>query len=588
MPNLNTTAIIDTGANISLLNTNAPASCSQEQSLPKSIIQPKGPILTTTENLVLLLNNLPHDARLAYRKPGIKNNLLAASGLVDAGCELFFHQHGCEITQNGEIILQGWRDTDTKLWRISLLPDGGQTVLPQQAEIRDMFEVPTALLTNNVYECNNTNELINYYYATMGYPVTLTWCKAIDRGYFRRWPGLTSDRVRRFIKPSHACEQGHMDQRRAGIRSTKSSHDSTPTPTNDHMEDQEQTPQNDKAHMVFMTLIEVAGQLFTDQTGRLPVTSNRGNNYIVIFYAVNPNYIKAYPIKSRHRSELLKADEEVYSFLRVRGYRPQLHMLDNETSHDVETYEMAHLPDPVQTNYNATPTPTVTPGPHTHQIPFDDGEYTKPTNAPRRYNLCSRGVNLIQHTTTATQNTAKQLVVHAVLNEDSGKILEYRQLIKHPKYADTWTTSYANELGRLTQGIRDIPGTNTMTFIHQKDIPHNRLKDVTFGKIVTDFRPQKTEPNRTRLTVVGTYIDYPWDVATPTSDLTTAKLLFNSVISTPNATFHGMDLKNFYLNTPMERPEYMKLKLAIILEEIIVKYNLREKQQGWVYVRIDL
>ena len=89
--------------------------------------------------------------------------------------------------------------------------------------------------------------------------------------------------------------------------------------------------------------------------------------------------------------------------------------------------------------------------------------------------------------------------------------------------------------------------------------------------------------------MVSTYIDYPWDVATPTSDLTTAKLLFNSVISTPKATFHGMDLKNFYLNTPMERPEYMKLKLAILPEEIIVKYNLREKQHDrWVYVRIDL
>eukprot|EP00804_Cyclotella_cryptica_P006568 CCRYP_021174-RA/>CCRYP_021174-RA protein AED:0.46 eAED:0.46 QI:0/0/0/1/1/1/2/0/373 len=178
----------------------------------------------------------------------------------------------------------------------------------------------------------------------MGCPVTWTWCKAIDRGYFRGWPGLTSDSVRRFIKPSQACKQGHMDQRRAGICSTKSSHDSTPTPTNDHMEDQEQTPQNDKTHMVFMTLIEVAGQLFTDQTGRLPVTSNRGNNYIVIFYAVDPNYIKAYPIKSRHRSELLKAYEEVYSFLRVRGYWPQLHRQDNETSHNIETYTSHQYP----------------------------------------------------------------------------------------------------------------------------------------------------------------------------------------------------------------------------------------------------
>jgi hypothetical protein len=104
------------------------------------------------------------------------------------------------------------------------------------------------------------------------------------------------------------------------------------------------------------------------------------------------------------------------------------------------------------------------------------------------------------------------------------------------------------------------------------------------------LRPQKKEPARTRLTVGGNLIDYPWDVATPTSDLTTAKLLFNSVVSTPGAVFVVMDVKNFYLNTPMERPEYMRLPLKLIPPEIIDKYNLRDKvdDKGFVYVRIEL
>ena len=87
-----------------------------------------------------------------------------------------------------------------------------------------------------------------------------------------------------------------MDQRRASIRSSKSSHDSNTVL--DHMDKHEQAPNNDKTNMVFMTLVEIARQLFTDETGRLPVTSNCRNNYIVIFYAVDPNYIKSYPIKS--------------------------------------------------------------------------------------------------------------------------------------------------------------------------------------------------------------------------------------------------------------------------------------------------
>jgi hypothetical protein len=36
----------------------------------------------------------------------------------------------------------------------------------------------------------------------------------------------------------------------------------------------EQAPNNDKTNMVFMTIAEVDGQLFTDQTGCFPVTSS--------------------------------------------------------------------------------------------------------------------------------------------------------------------------------------------------------------------------------------------------------------------------------------------------------------------------
>ncbi len=50
--------------------------------------------------------------------------------------------------------------------------------------------------------------------------------------------------------------------------------------------------------------------------------------------------------------------------------------------------------------------------------------------------------------------------------------------------------------------------------------------------------------------------------------------------------FLGIDLANFYLNTPMADPEYMRLRLDIIPEEIIIKYNLRDwvDKEGWVYV----
>ena len=49
-----------------------------------------------------------------------------------------------------------------------------------------------------------------------------------------------------------------------------------------------------------------------------------------------------------------------------------------------------------------------------------------------------------------------------------------------------------------------------------------------------------------------------------------------------------VDLKGFYLNTPMKRLEYMHLKLSNIPEEIIEQYNLREitTPEGYIYTEI--
>ena len=48
----------------------------------------------------------------------------------------------------------------------------------------------------------------------------------------------------------------------------------------------------------------------------------------------------------------------------------------------------------------------------------------------------------------------------------------------------------------------------------------------------------------------------------------TAKLMWNSVISTPGARYAGMDIKNFYLGTPMDDYEYMKMPLKMFPKHV--------------------
>ena len=180
-------------------------------------------------------------------------------------------------------------------------------------------------------------------------------------------------------------------------------------------------------------------------------------------------------------------------------------------------------------------------------------------------------------------------MANAVVDAETGELMEYRHLMKNPKYREIWSKSYGDEIGRVFQGMPGrVDGTNTAFFVHKEAVPANRWKDVTYGRIVTSVRAGKAEPNRTRLTVGGDRINYPDDCGTPTANLLTVKLLINSIISTPGAKFMSVDIKDFYLNTPLTRYEYLRLKMKDLPEDVIEEYKLNDKAtaDGYVYCEI--
>jgi hypothetical protein len=81
-----------------------------------------------------------------------------------------------------------------------------------------------------------------------------------------------------------------------------------------------------------------AGQIYTDQTGRFPVVSSKGNKYIMILYDYDSNAILAQPIKDRTAPELLKAFQVMEQELVARCLKPKLMKLDNEASKFLRMY----------------------------------------------------------------------------------------------------------------------------------------------------------------------------------------------------------------------------------------------------------
>jgi hypothetical protein len=144
---------------------------------------------------------------------------------------------------------------------------------------------------------------------------------------------------------------------------------------------------------------------------------------------------------------------------------------------------------------------------------------------------------------------SQQHHANAVIHPITGKEMDFSTLMKDPRLQPLWTRGFGNECGRLFQGIRDIPGTDTCFFIELKNIPKDRK--ITYGKIVCNYKPHKQEKERVRLTIGGDKLDYSGDVTTSTADITTFKILIKSSLSTEDVAVMMMDINNYYLGTPL-------------------------------------
>jgi hypothetical protein len=99
--------------------------------------------------------------------------------------------------------------------------------------------------------------------------------------------------------------------------------------------------------------------------------------------------------------------------------------------------------------------------------------------------------------------------------------MQYKDLMEDAILGPLFETGLSNELGCICQGIRDVAGTNTAFFIDLTSIPKDRK--LTYGKLVFDFKPSKTENHRVRLTVGGDRLDWT-TAATPQRPRQTSQL----------------------------------------------------------------
>ena len=170
----------------------------------------------------------------------------------------------------------------------------------------------------------------------------------------------------------------------------------------------------------------------------------------------------------------------------------------------------------------------------------------------------------------------------AVLNVDShGNPLTYSTAKSGPD-REHWEQAEYEELVRL------YSTTKTLVAIHPSQLPSDRINDVTY------YSPQTKEKitdgvkvYRIRGTAGGDRINYPGEVSARTAELTVVKLHLNATVS-ENARYATADVKDFYLGTPLERPEYIRIPLKLLPTRFLDEFNLHSfLHKGAVLFRIE-
>lgn len=171
-------------------------------------------------------------------------------------------------------------------------------------------------------------ELIDYLHGCAFSPVASTWIRAIKKGHFEGWPGLSEELVKKHLSPSINTVMGHMKSKKR--RTTKP--ESQQEPQNDRLLPDFEPVCEEETLDLFATMWDTEKKTYSDQTGKFPIESTRGNKYIFILYSYDTNAILAEPLKSRQARNITEAWVTCYKKLQKAGYAPRLHVLDKEFS----------------------------------------------------------------------------------------------------------------------------------------------------------------------------------------------------------------------------------------------------------------
>jgi len=263
----------------------------------------------------------------------LQHNLLSLSSITNIGCKITLSNVEIIILLNEQVVYHGYKRPTDNLWVIDL----------------DKFQHG---FTNHSHSVNNTIQLdtdaefVAFTHATFGSPPTSTFLHAARSGWLDLVPRLSATMISANKPTSVATAMGYLDQTRQVKKSRKNrrrprnSPSLPPTESSSDDAFDDSTDNGESLFDVCMKLVPISDIAHVDLTGRFPVKSRKGNEYVLV--STWDNYIHYEPMPSRTSAAYIQAYTAMITFFRSVGRTPTFWRLDNETSDALVQFLESH------------------------------------------------------------------------------------------------------------------------------------------------------------------------------------------------------------------------------------------------------
>ena len=313
------TACLGTGSTHTLLRLSDAINLSPAFPTPDiSVRLPNGTLIASISTNLLHLPNLPQ-SKIAYvfADNDLDASLISISNLCNLGCTATFTDTHCHIPYEDNNVLSTAKLASANLWHIPL-------PLPHAPMLRPAANA-TILLSSD-------RNFVAFAHAALGSPTLSTFLRAVKFGYLHHWPRLTTNLI--LAHPPHtiATAQGHLNQQRQGVDSTAVHLTIDDTPCDSPLIPATAA----EANHVYVRIQRLPHQLSSDLTGRFPVPSITGAQYVLVTEC--EGYIHVEAMASRTHTEYVRAFKNIVKFFTALGRKPFYQRLDNETSAPLEAF----------------------------------------------------------------------------------------------------------------------------------------------------------------------------------------------------------------------------------------------------------